>query len=379
MRYPGAVRRGLRCGLAAGLVTLLAGCATGLDSLPLPAPQVGGGSGKSYALTAVFSNALNLPAKAKVKLLGADVGEVDSIGARHFTAYVKMRIRADVPLHVGSTAELRSATPLGDVFVAIKPVPAPDAALLHDGDTIPMKFTSAAPTVEELLSSMAMLVNGGAIRSLVSILNGTGEAVGGRGEKLGTLLQQSKTLLSRMTARSHQMDTALRRTADLAATMSARQDTLNESLAAGAPAMAVIADNANRLADLADGVARITRQLSRFPSIQGTDTRSTAADFDHLAGVFNDISVDPNLSLMAFNRLIGLLMHATNSTSGHADLAIAKLALVPWPDKNYPGDPGFHWSDGTDWHLFVGSLRYEWNLLLDKIYGAQRWNPAAPQ
>ena len=67
----------------------------------------------------------------------------------------------------------------------------------------------------------------------------------------------------------------------------------------------------------------------------------------------------------------------TPALHGTADLA--KLSLVPWPDKNYPGDPEFHWPDGTDWHLMVGSLRYEWNLLLDKIYGAQRWNPAAPQ
>ena len=37
--------------------------------------------------------------------------------------------------------------------------------------------------------------------------------------------------------------------------------------------------------------------------------------------------------------------------------------------------PGGHWDytmhgpDGTDWHAMVGSMRYEWNLLLGKIYG----------
>lgn len=73
-----------------------------------------------------------------------------------------------------------------------------------------------------------------------------------------------------------------------------------------------------------------------------------------------------------FNRLIGVLMHSLNSTAIHGVGNIEKLTLVPWPDLNYPGDPGFHWSDGTDWHLMIGSIRYEWNLLLDKIYGAQR-------
>jgi virulence factor Mce-like protein len=360
------------------MIALLTGCAAGLDRLPLPAPEAGG---QSYALTAVFSDALNLPAKAKVKLYGADIGEVDAIRARNFTALVNMRIRADVPLHVGATAELRSATPLGDVFVAIKPDSrqASDGPLLRDGDTIPLKSTAAAPTVEELLSSMAMLVNGGSVRHLVSIVNGAGRAVGGRGEKVGLLLKQSRTLLSRMTARSQQLNTALRRTSELAADMVARRDTLDDSLTAAAPAMAVIADNTTRLADLADSVARITRQLSRFPSVRGTDTRSLTADLNHLAAVFNDISVDPDLSLTSFNRLIGLWMHATNATAGHADLTVAKLTGGPWPGMNYPGDPELHWPDGTDWHLMVGSLRYEWNLLLDKIYGSQRWNPAAPR
>jgi len=372
------IRHGLRHLLAMGGVTLLAGCAAGLDRLPLPAPEAGG---QSYALTAVFSNALNLPAKAKVKLYGADIGEVDTIGSRDFTARVNMRIRADVPLHVGVTAELRSATLLGDVFVQLRPDPhqARDAALLHGGDTIPLTSTAAAPTVEELLNSMALLVNGGALRYLVSILNGAGQAVGGRGEQVGLLLQQTRSLLSRMTARSKQLDAALKRTSELAQTMSAHRDTLDATLAAGAPAIGVIADNATQLADLADSVARITRQLSRFPSIRGTDTRSLSADINHLAAVFNDISVDPNLSLMPLNRLLGLMMHTTNSTSAHGAFVIDKLALVPWPDKNYPGDPGFHGPDGTDWHLMVGSLRYEWNLLLDRIYGAQRWNPAAPR
>jgi phospholipid/cholesterol/gamma-HCH transport system substrate-binding protein len=377
MRY-NVIHRSLRSALVVGTVTLLSGCAVGLDRLPLPAPEA---SGDSYRLTAVFSNALNLPANAKVKLSGADIGEVDSIQAQDFTARVNMRIRSDVPLHAGATAELRSATLLGDEFVQIKPDPrqTSGSSLLRNGDLIPLTSTAAAPTVEELLNSMALLVNGGAIRNLVTILNGAGHAVGGRGEKVGALLQQSRSLLSRMTARSGQLDAALRRTSELAASMSARRDTLEESLTVGAPALGVIADNASRIADLADDVARITRQLSRFPSVQGTDSRSMVADMNRVASVFNDISVDPELSLMPLNRLIGVLMHSMNGTAFHGSLILSKLALVPWPDKNYPGDAGFHWPDGTDWHQMVGSLRYEWNILLDRIYGAQRWNPAAPR
>ncbi|BBY55273.1 MCE family protein [Mycobacterium koreense] len=365
------LRRIAHGALATGLAVLLAGCAAGLDNVPLPAP---GATGPSYRLTAVFSNALNLPTKAKVKLFGADIGEVDEIRARNFTAEVTMRIRSDVPLYDGATAELRSATLLGDVFVQIRPdadQPA-DAARLHDGDVIGRDFTAAAPTVEELLNSMAMLVNGGTIGYLVKTTNGAGKALGGRGEKVQTLLEQTRTLLSRLTARSEQLDTALRNTSQMAAAMAARRDTLADSLANAAPAMAVIADNTTQITDLANRVGHISDQLARFPSIAGTDTRSLTADLNTLSAVVNDIALDPELSLYAFNRLLGILIKTTNSTAGHARTVVSKLTLAPWPDLNYPGDPGFHWTDGTDWHQMIGSLRYEWNVLLNNIYGAGR-------
>jgi virulence factor Mce-like protein len=336
----------------------------------MPAP---GQTGDSISLTAAFSNVLNLPAMAKVKLNGANIGEVESIRAQNFTAYVTMRVSADVPLHVGATAELRSATPLGDVFVAIRPDPnqAPDAPPLRDGDTIALNSTSAAATIEEVLGSAALLVNGGAIRRLVSIVNGAGSAVGGRGEKVATLLQQSNTLISRLNARSAQIDTALRSTSDLAATLSARQDVLNEAIAAAVPATSAIVDNTAQLADLVDAVARITNQLNRFPSLQGTDTRSLVADVNHLAAMLNDIQLDPNARLEPLLTLTGAFFKMTNSSVIHASADVAQLALGALPDMNYPGDPAFHGPDGTDWHAMIASLRYQWNLLLSRVYGPE--------
>ena len=362
---------GFRCAVAAAATVLVAGCGTGLESLPLPAPGL---TANSITVTAVFSNALNLPAKAKVKLNGADIGEVESTHAHDFTALVTMRIRSDVPVRIGTTAQLRSATPLGDVFVALKPDPnqAPGTPLLHDGDVIPVGSTTAAATIEEVLGSAALLINGGAIRRLVSIINGAGSALGGRGDKVAELLHQSGELISRLGARSAQINDALRSTSELAAALQAHQNTLNETLAAGGPATDVIADNTAQLTDLVEAIAEITVQLNRFPSLQGTDKRSMIADLNHLSATFNDITVDPTLSMTALNRLIGIMMKSTNATSAHANVDVRKLALGALPDKNYPGDPGFHGPDGTDWHAMIGSLRYEWNMLLSRALGPQR-------
>ncbi|MUL67080.1 mammalian cell entry protein [Mycobacterium sp. CBMA 234] len=366
-----SARRGARCAGVLGGVLLMTGCAAGLDSVPLPSP---GSGGKTYDLNAVFSDALNLPAKAKVRLYGADIGEVTSIEAEDFTAKVSMRIRKDVPLPVGSTAELRSATPLGDVFLQIRPPEDQSQTdrLLRGGDTVGLASTAAAPTVEELLNSLAMLVNGGAIRALTTDVNGAGRAVGGRGEKLASLIAETNQFLSKMTARSAQLDATLRSTSNMAAEVASHQQSLDAALSAGAPALAVISDNTTRIMDVVDNVARITRQLSKFPSMQGTDTRSVAADVNKLSAVFNEIAMDPNISLTAFNRLIGILIKSTTSTAVHVEGEVAKIAIGALPDKNYAGDPGMHGPDGTDWHLMIGSLRYEWNMLLGRIYGPDR-------
>ena len=213
-----------------------AGCATeGLASLPLPAPGVGSGG---YTLTAVFSNALNLPANAKVKLAGADVGQLESMVARNYTAVTTLRIMDGVRLPRGSTAELRSATPLGDVFVAIKPPdpPIPDAPLLNDGDTIGLESTTAAATVESVLSSAAILVNGGAVRNFTNIINGLGKATGDQGQAFGELIRKTnRTARHARRAVRPDLDRADRDVASRRRNSTPRTDTLSELMAAAGP------------------------------------------------------------------------------------------------------------------------------------------------
>jgi virulence factor Mce-like protein len=365
-----ALRRGCLSMTAAATAILLAGCGAGLQSLPLPAP---GQVGDAITVTAEFVNAMNLPQKAKVKLNGADIGEVESIRARDFTAHVTMRIDAGVALYTGATAELRSATPLGDIFVAIRPQrdQAASARRLRDGDTIGIASTTSAATVEEVLNSAALLVNGGAIRRLVTVVNGAGDAVGGRGTKIAALLDESNTLVSRLNARSGEIDTALRNTSDLAATMAARRQSLDQLITSAVPAFEVITDNTTQLADLTDGVARITNQLNRFPSLKGTDSRSLIADLNNLSAALNQSATDPNFNMNTWIRVIPILAKMTSGANIHAVGDVRQLAFGALPDMNYPGDPMFHGADGTDWHAMIGSLRYEWNLLLSRVNGPQ--------
>ncbi|WP_442943238.1 MCE family protein [Nocardia sp. NBC_00565] len=341
-------------------------CSVSLDKLPLPAPGIGG---DSYSLTATFANALNLPAKAKVRLNGADIGEVESMQSQNYTAVVMMRIKSVVRLPMGTTAELRSATPMGDVFVALTPPAHPDPAApdLGDGARIPLESTSAAATIEEVLTRAALFVNGGAIENFTSLANSLGAAVGGRGDRLAEMIEQTKQLVNNLAARSDRIREILAATGDLSATMAARHADVSDALAAAGPALQVIGDNTSSMVDLIGQVNRITQQIARFPSVNGTNDRSLMEAVNKLADGTNASANNPDSNLNALLGIFPLIMKVTSASSAHVNADIVRLAIGALPDPHTPADSGARLPDATDWVNFVGSLEYTLNRLKNRV------------
>ncbi|UXA04917.1 MCE family protein [Mycobacterium sp. SMC-2] len=371
---------GIRGMLAVAAATLTAGCATnGLASLPLPTPGLGSGG---YSLNAVFSNALNLPMNAKVKLAGADVGQLESMVARNYTAVTRLRIRDGVQLPRGSTAELRTATPLGDVFVALKPPAAadPGGPLLNDGDTIGLDSTAAAATVESVLSSAAILVNGGAVRNFTNIINGFGKATGDQGQAFGDMIRKSNELLGTLDSRSDQISDALTQLSRLADQLDAKDQTISDLMAAAGPATSALADNTTQLSNLAVQVGDTSRLLARFPSIGGTDTsgRSVIRDLNTVAAAANDIAVSPDTSWLALNRLIPPLVKSTAGNSISVHVSLDKIMLGSLPDIGFPGDIGLHGPHHYNVDLLVGTLKYTLWRLQERVVGRGPNSPQVP-
>ncbi|MQY16994.1 hypothetical protein NRB20_00570 [Nocardia sp. RB20] len=353
----------------AGALTTTA-CSAGLDSLPLPAPSVGA---HSYLITANFANALNLPTKAKVKLQGADIGEVEDMRARDFTAVVSLRIRSGVELPVGTTAELRSATPMGDVFVALTPPDGAGSALLHDGSVIPESSTSDAATIEAVLSRAALLVNGGAVRDLAKVVNGLGADLGGRGNRLADLISQTSTLVHTLSQRSDQIRAAIRDTGALTDTIAAQQSTVNAAVAAAGPAVQAVGDNTQNIVDLAARLSRIAGELEKFPSVNGTGKRSLITDMNNLSAGLNAAANQPGLDLNVLNASIGIVGgKVASSTGAGADADVTKIAIGAVPDPNFPGNDQARIPEQTDWANFVGSLAYTLQRLRDRVIGPGR-------
>ncbi len=241
-------RRALVAVVAVAGVGITAGCGFTVEKLPLPKPGL---NGDTYTVHAVFENALNLPDQAKVKIGGSDVGVVTDIKTKNFQAIVDLTIRKDIELPKGSTAELRQATPLGDVFVAVsKPKVDPGAEMLRDGDTLTLDSTSAGATVEQLLISVSMLFNGGGIASLSRLGAELDSILGGRGGQLAHLITEMTGVVGSLNANTARVDSVLGEFSTLANTIESRRSELGEVADTLPQMIGAVAENNRAIGEL---------------------------------------------------------------------------------------------------------------------------------
>ncbi|WP_431309132.1 MlaD family protein [Gordonia prachuapensis] len=263
-RSPRRLRRRGVVTLTAAAVLAMSGCGVvpGLtvEQIPLPAP---GGIGDSIDITATFDNALNLPTRAKVKLNGMDVGQVSDIVAEDYTAVVTMQVGDATQLPVGTGAELRQATPLGDVFVALLPPPGEPEGYLADGDTLTGP-TSAAATVEDLLVSTAGVVDSGSINSLTVILIELSKAVSPNPDALSGSIEGLTTAITKFNENASRVDESMRQTSVLTGQLAAGRAQIMASINKLAPAVNAVNSQIGQILTTLDKTNQVTAATNDF-------------------------------------------------------------------------------------------------------------------
>ncbi|WP_236593173.1 MCE family protein, partial [Mycobacterium paraintracellulare] len=239
---------------------------------------------------------------------------------------------------------------------------------------------AAAATVESVLSSAAILVNGGAVRNFTNIINGFGKATGDQGQAFGDMIRKSNELLGTLDSRSDQIKNALTQLSHLADQLDAKNHTISDLMSAARPATSALADNTAQLSNLAVQVGDTSRLLARFPSIGGTDTsgRSLIRDLNTVAGAANDVAVSPDTSWLSVNRLIPPLIKSTAGNSISVNVSVDKILLGSLPDIGYPGDIGLHGPHHYNVNLLVGTLKYTLWRLQERVVGRGPDSPQVP-
>lgn len=187
------------------------GCGfSGLYGVPLPGgPDLGS---HPYKVVVQFKDVLDLVPQSNVKLDDVDVGRVDSIGLAPdgVTAQVTVDLNASVALPANAGASIKQTSLLGEKFVSLSP-PVGEAASgkLVDGATIPLDRTQRGTELEEVFGALSLLLNGGGVAQLQTIMRELNAALSGREADVRSLLEQTNTFISGLNDQRSEISRAL--------------------------------------------------------------------------------------------------------------------------------------------------------------------------
>ncbi|MET9018638.1 MCE family protein [Actinopolymorpha sp. NPDC004070] len=249
----------LRTGVLLLVGVLLTGC--GFTVYDLPLPGGGGAGGDAYEVTVRFRDVLDLVPRSAVKVDDVTVGEVEKVYLDGYTADVRLRLARTVRLPDNATARIRQTSLLGEKFVSLSP-PADRAGYgrLGDGDVISLARTGRDVEVEEVLSALSLLLNGGGVAQLKTIEVELNKAMSGREPDVRRLLTNLNTFLGQLDAHKQDITRAIENLDRLSASMAAQKTTLAAAVDQLPAALKVLADQRRDL-------TRMLVELSRLGDV----------------------------------------------------------------------------------------------------------------
>jgi phospholipid/cholesterol/gamma-HCH transport system substrate-binding protein len=315
------VRRPVRlAALITALATVAACSAPSLSSLPAPQAV----SGPTYELTADFHDVLNLPIGAKVKNAGVVIGQVTGISTTSFIAHVRMRIRRSVRLPIGTTAQVRFTTPLGEDYIAVT-VPAAGGAPIAQGGRLPVTATSSAPTIEDAFAALSLLVNGGGLDKAGTIVRELNRAISGREGNVRYVLQQTTALVGNLNAHRADIDRALQGLGDLSRELGRNSSVIGAALERFPPALSVLADETDRLTALEQKIASLGTVTAHVLS---RGTADLLADLDLLRPALDSLAAARGTLVPTMQALTHFGALVVGSSPGDYLTSSATLTLV---------------------------------------------------
>ena len=305
-RVAGIPRRMATAAVAIVSITALSAC-QGIYDLPLPGGAAS--SGDVYRVTAEFADVLDLVPQSSVKVNQVTVGTVEKIELTGWTARVTVRLPDSVKLPENAVAELKQTSLLGEKYVQLEPpTGVTPVGILRDGDNIPLAHTGRNTEVEEVLSALSLLLNGGGVAQLKVIETELSHALGGNETQIRDLIVQLNTFVGGLDKQKSEIVRAIEGIDALSAKIAARKGDLAAALEALPKGLKVLADQRKQL----------TTMLTALSNLGAVGTRViTAAKADTVA------------NLQALAPVLGQLASAGDSLPKSFHL----LLTYPFPDE----------------------------------------------
>ncbi|MFF1811886.1 MCE family protein [Streptomyces sp. NPDC058251] len=249
---------------------LLSGCEfNGWYDVQLPGGAAA--DGHAYHVTVEFRDVLDLVPQSAVKVNNVTVGAVEKVQLDGWHARVRLRVADSVKLPANAVAELRQTSMLGEKYVALSaPTGTAPVGRLGDGDRIPLSRSGRNPEIEEVLSALSALLNGGGVAQLKTITVELNKALDGRENRVRSLLKELNTFIGGLDDQRKDIVHALEAVDRLAGRLGKEKKTIAQAVDTMPPALKVLADQRRDL----------TRMLTALSKLGKTGTKVVRASHD---------------------------------------------------------------------------------------------------
>jgi phospholipid/cholesterol/gamma-HCH transport system substrate-binding protein len=255
----GGGRRGL---VFLAVAVVLTSCTwRGIANVPLP---IGRGSGAGHMTIYVqMPDTLALNTNSRVRVADVWVGTVRDIRLKNWIATLTLDVDAAVKLPANATAKIGQTSLLGTQHVELAAPPNPSPQPLKNGDTIGLMNSSAYPTVERTLASVAVILNGGGIANLDLIQTEILKILDGHVDQFRELLRRLDTFTAELNRQRGDLTRAIDSTNQLLTIIANRRDTLDRVLTDIPPLIGHFADTRNLFADATESLGRFSDVANR--------------------------------------------------------------------------------------------------------------------
>ncbi|MGW3725984.1 MCE family protein [Streptomyces sp. NPDC000851] len=261
-----------RCAWVAVGSLLLSGCEfNGWYDVELPGGAAS--DGHAYRVTVEFRDVLDLVPQSAVKVDNVTVGAVEKVELEGWHARVRLRVADSVKLPGNAVAELRQTSMLGEKYVALSaPSGTAPVGRLRDGDRIPLSRSGRNPEIEEVLSALSALLNGGGVAQLKTITVELNKALEGRENRVRSLLKELDTFLGGLDDQRKDIVRALKAVDRLAKRLGKEKKTIAKAVETMPPALKVLADQRRDLTKMLTALSKLGKTGTKVVNASRDDT-----------------------------------------------------------------------------------------------------------
>jgi phospholipid/cholesterol/gamma-HCH transport system substrate-binding protein len=238
----------------------------GISNVAIPGGP-GSGAG-SYTVYVQMPDTLAINGNSKVMVADIFVGSIRAIQLKNWVATLTLGIDKSVKLPKNTTAKIGQTSLLGSQHVELAAPPNPSPELLKDGDTIPLKNSSAFPSVEQTLASVSLILRGGGIPNLEVLQNEAYNIFNGRGDQIRAFLGKLDTFTDQLNQQRDDITHAIDSTNRLLVYVGGRADVLDRALTDIPPLIKYFAnkDYQQHLINAVDAVGRLSQYADQYLS-----------------------------------------------------------------------------------------------------------------